>query len=102
MAASIAGLSRRIQSTYLKSYFINADTMFNLRKLYNDEEQVILDRVFERVSWGLGARLAAVADMANSLRAEHNPSPVGLNWASMFVKRRPELQVEFNRRHDYK
>jgi hypothetical protein len=51
---------------------------------------------------GFPPRLAAVADMANSLRAERNLGPVGLNWPSTFVKRQPELKVKFNRKYDYR
>jgi hypothetical protein len=47
-------------------------------------------------------RLAAVADMANSLRDERNLDHVGANWPSTFVKRQPELKVKFNRKYDYK
>jgi hypothetical protein len=46
--------------------------------------------------------LAAVADMANSLRAERHMGQVGINWPSTFVKRQPELKVKFNCKYDYK
>ena len=51
---------------------------------------------------GFPPRLADVADMANSLRAERNLGQVGQNWPSTFVKRRPKLKVKFNRKYDYK
>jgi len=70
-----------------------ADTMANSRNLTNTEEQVIVEHILELVARGFPPRLAAVADMANSLRAERNLGPVGLNWPSTFVKRRPELTV---------
>ena len=40
--------------------------------------------------------------MADLLRKERGQPPVGINWASTFVKRRSELQVKFNRKYDYK
>jgi hypothetical protein len=40
--------------------------------------------------------------MADSLLAERHRDPVGQNWAKSFVKRRPELQVKFNRKYNYK
>jgi hypothetical protein len=40
--------------------------------------------------------------MANSLLAERNQLPVGVNWAGTFVKRRLELTVKFNWKYDYK
>jgi uncharacterized protein YoaH (UPF0181 family) len=64
-----------------------ADTMANLRNLTTTEEQVIVEHILELVTRGFPPRLAAVADMANSLRAERNLGHIGLNWPSMFVKR---------------
>jgi hypothetical protein len=57
---------------------------------------VIVEHILKLVARGFPLRLAAVADMANSLRAERNLGYVGLNWPSMFVKRQPELTVKFN------
>jgi hypothetical protein len=76
--------------------------MANSRKLDDNEEQVIVEHILELVTRGFPPRLAAVADMANSLRAERNMGQVGVNWPSTFVKRRPELEVRFNRKYDYK
>ena len=71
----------------------------NLTKL---EEDVIVKHILELVTRGYPPTLAAVADMANSLRAERKLGQVGLNWPSTFVKRRPELTTKFNRKYDYK
>jgi len=40
--------------------------------------------------------------MADSLLAARGENPVGVNWASNFVKRKPELKVKFNWKYDYK
>jgi hypothetical protein len=48
---------------------------------------VIVEHILELVARGFPLRLAAVADMANSLRAKRNLGYVGLNWPSTFVKR---------------
>ena len=53
--------------------------MANSRNLTNTEEQVIVQHVLELVARGFPLRLAAVADMANSLRAERNLGHVSLN-----------------------
>jgi hypothetical protein len=63
---------------------------------------VIIKHILELVTRGFPPRLAAVADMANSLRAKRNLGHIGLNWPSTFVKRQPELTVKFNRKYDYK
>ena len=72
------------------------------RGLNNNEEQVIVKHILYLVKRGFPPRLSAVADMANSLRAERGLGHVGLNWPSTFVKRQPELTVKFSRKYDYK
>jgi hypothetical protein len=79
-----------------------ADSIANSRKLDNNEEEVIIKHVLELDARGFSPRLSDVATMANSLRAERNLGPVGVNWPSTFVKRHPELKVKFNRKYDYK
>jgi uncharacterized protein YoaH (UPF0181 family) len=64
-----------------------ADTMANSRNLTATEEQVIVEHILKLVARGFPPRLAAVADIANSLRAERNLGYVGLNWPSTFIKR---------------
>jgi uncharacterized protein YoaH (UPF0181 family) len=76
--------------------------MANLRNLTATKEQVIVEHILKLVARGFPPRLAAVADMANSLRAERNLGHIGLNWPSTFVKRQLELTVKFNRKYDYK
>jgi hypothetical protein len=71
----------------------------NLTKL---EEDVVVEHILELVARGFPPKLAAVADMADSLRAERNLGHIGVNWPSKFVKRRPKLTTKFNRKYDYK
>ena len=61
--------------------------MANSRNLTATEEQVIVKHILKLVARGFPPRLAAIADIANSLRAERNLSYVSLNWPSTFVKR---------------
>jgi hypothetical protein len=70
-------------------------------KLTITEEWVIVQHILKLDERGYPPRLADVEDMANSLLAERHQPPVGKNWASNFVKRRPELTVKFNRKYDY-
>ena len=79
-----------------------ADSMPKSRSLTTTEEQVIVGYILELDARGFSPRLAAIADMANSLRAERGIGHVGLNWPSTFVKRQPELVVKFNRKYAYK
>lgn len=45
--------------------------------------------------------LRGVEDIANRLLADRAAPPVGINWASKFVKRHGELSARFTRRYDY-
>jgi hypothetical protein len=56
-----------------------ADTMANLRNLTTTKEQVIVKYILKLVARGFPLRLAAVANIANSLRAERNLGYVSLN-----------------------
>jgi hypothetical protein len=76
--------------------------MANSRNLTNTKEQVIIKHILELVARGFPPRLAAVADIANSLRAERGLGYIGLNWPSTFVKRQLELIVKFNQKYNYK
>jgi hypothetical protein len=55
------------------------DTMPNSRNLTPAEEQVIVAYILELVTRGESPRLAAVADMANSLRNKRSLAPVSIN-----------------------
>ena len=66
---------------------LRANTIANLQNLTATKEQVIVKHILKLVTRGFPLRLAAVANIANSLHAERNLSYVSLNWPSMFVKR---------------
>ena len=101
-AAAIYKVPRSTLSDQRTGRPSRADSMANSRKLDNNEEEVIVKHVLELDARGFSPRLSDVATMANSLRAERNLGPVGVNWPSTFVKRHPELKVKFNRKYDYK
>ena len=61
--------------------------MANSQNLTNTEEQVIVKHILKLVARGFPLRLAAIANIANSLRAKRNLGHVSLNWPSTFVKR---------------
>jgi hypothetical protein len=101
-AAAIYSVPQRTLSDRRAGRPSRADCTPNSRNLTLTEEGVIVQHILDLDRRGFPPRLAAVADMANSLRAERNLGPVGVNWPSMFVKRQPELKVKFNRKYDYK
>jgi hypothetical protein len=65
------------------------------------EESVIVQYILNLDSRGFPPRLSGVEDMANRLLAERDAGRVGINWASTFVKRHPELTTRYNRKYDY-
>jgi uncharacterized protein YoaH (UPF0181 family) len=58
---------------------LRADTIANLRNLTTTKEQVIVEHILKLVARGFPLRLAAVANIANSLRAKRNLGYVSLN-----------------------
>jgi hypothetical protein len=52
---------------------------------------VIVKHILYLVKRGFPPRLSAVANIANSLRAERSLGYISLNWPSTFVKRQLEL-----------
>jgi hypothetical protein len=86
-AAAIYKVSQSTLSKRRAGKPSRADSMANLRNLDNNEERVIVQHILDLNARGIPPWLAAVADMANSLRAERNLGHVGVNWASTFVKR---------------
>ncbi|KAH9859203.1 hypothetical protein J1614_012280 [Plenodomus biglobosus] len=101
-AATLYNVSRATLCDRRAGRASRGDSIPKSRKLDKIEEEVILRHILDLVERGFPPRLAAVADMANSLRDERNLDHVGANWPSTFVKRQPELEVRFNRKYDYK
>jgi hypothetical protein len=73
----------------------------NSRRLSDLEEQTIVQFILDLDSRGFPSRIRFVEEMANSLLADRDASPVGKRWAHNFVKRQPELKTRIFRRYDY-
>ncbi|KAF4470852.1 hypothetical protein FALBO_2237 [Fusarium albosuccineum] len=89
-------LQRRRNGIQSRSDFIPKS-----RKLSDLEEQIIVQFVLDLDSRGFPSRLRFVEEMANSLLADRDASPVGKRWAHNFVKRQPELKTRLFRKYDY-
>jgi len=72
------------------------------RNLTLSEESVIIEYILDLDSRGFSPRVCAVGEMANLLLAERGGTPIGRNWTSNFIRRRPEIKSVFNRKHDHK
>jgi hypothetical protein len=73
----------------------------NSKKLSNLEESVIIQHALDLISRGFAPRLDGVRDMANSILSARGNEKVGKHWPSNFVKRSPELKMQFDRKIDY-
>ena len=99
--AQIYGVSRNTLKRRLQHTPSRQDTMPNSRKLTDLEESTIIQYVLDLDARSFPPRLRGVEDMANRLLADRDAPPVGINWASKFVKRNQELCTRFTRRYDY-
>lgn len=77
------------------------DIVSNSTKLTQSEEEVIVQYVTELCTQSFPPRLRGVEEMANPLLRTRDTSAVGKNWASNFVRRRPELRMRFSRKGSY-
>jgi hypothetical protein len=77
------------------------DIMPKSQKLTELEEQTLIQHILDLDSRSFPPRLSGVEDMANQLLRKRDATKVGVNWASNFVKRRPELTTRFTRKYDY-
>ena len=101
-AADIYNVPRKTLSDRRAGKVSRRDCTPNSMKLLKTEEEVIIQHILDLDSRGFPPRLAAVKDMADSLLAARHQDPVGINWASTFVQRTPELKVKFNQKYKYK
>lgn len=78
------------------------DSIPNSQKLTPEEELAIVQYILDLDSRGFPPRPQYVQEMADLLLTERDALPVGKNWTSTFIKRRPELKTKFSRKYDYK
>ena len=100
-AAKIYSISHEKLSRRKRGVQSRRDISANSRKLTDLEESVLVQHILDLATKGFPPRLSIVEDMANRLLAIRDASRVGKHWASNFVKRRPELRTQFQRKYDY-
>ena len=80
---------------------IQCNTIPNLKKLTNLEEQAIVQYIIKLSMQSFPPRLHSVKDIANNLLYIRDAPPVGKNWASNFVNCQPELYIYYVRKYNY-
>jgi hypothetical protein len=71
------------------------------RRLSDLEEQITVQFILDLDFRGFPSRLRFVKEMANSLLADRDASPVGKRWAHNFIERQLELKTHLLRKYDY-
>ena len=74
----------------------------NSYKLTLYEESALIRYILDLDAYGFPPRLQAVQEMADLLLSERGESPIGINWATSFIKRYMEIKAKFSRKYDYK
>ena len=100
--AKIYGVSRNTLKRRLNHTMSRQDTTPKSRKLTDLEESTIIQYVLDLDARSFTPRLRGVEDMANRLLADRDAPPVGVNWASNFVRRHEELCTRKTRTYDYR
>ena len=100
-AAKIYMVDRSTLANRLRGLNARRDIIANSRKLTNLEESTIIQYILDIDARSFPPRLRGVRDMANLLLADRDAPPVGINWASNFVRRHNALSTRFTRRYDY-
>jgi hypothetical protein len=78
-AAAIYNVNQSTLSRRYAGQTPQADRWPKSRNLTKTKKGVVIKYILKLISRGFPSRLAAVADIANSLRAERNLGPVSLN-----------------------
>jgi len=100
-AAEIYNVSRATLQRRQRGQAAKCDTRPPCQKLTSYEEESIVRYIIDLDSRSFPLRLGSVREMADRLLRIRDAPCVGKNWASTFVRRRPELRTRFNRRIDY-
>jgi hypothetical protein len=69
--------------------------------LKKDEEEAIVLYVIELSTHAFPPRIHGIEEIANILLCVRGAPPVGVNWASNFIKQQPELYTRWVRKYNY-
>lgn len=97
-AAEVFDVSKETLHNWLHGIKPWRETHANGHKLSVIEEKVLTKCLLEADKWGFPIQPEFLWRMAQILLQEQSPSspPIGINWASKFVKHHPEIQTRYN------
>lgn len=70
------------------------------KRLSYIEEEVIVQNILKLDTQGLSPTVSLVKEMADSICKARDAPPVGVNWATTFIKRTPALKVKLGRTYE--
>jgi hypothetical protein len=85
----------------MKGYISKAKKYNPRHTLTSAEKNTIVQYILDLDSQRFPPRIKSAEDMANLLLKTRGAKPIGVNWASRFVRRRPELKTRFSRAYDF-
>jgi hypothetical protein len=103
-AAAIFGVPKSTFLDRLKGINPRSETRASGHKLTAIEEDALVKRLLDADKRGFSIRPEFLRGMAQTLlreRSQDATAVLGVNWASSFVKHRPELRARYNRRITY-
>lgn len=100
-AAKIYSINHSTLARRRRGQTFRRDSIPNLQKLTDLEESMIIQYILDLDARSFPPRLCSVEDMANRLLADRDAPPVGVRWASNFVKRYLDLKMRFFWKYDY-
>ncbi|KFY28041.1 hypothetical protein V491_00668 [Pseudogymnoascus sp. VKM F-3775] len=101
-AAAAYGVPHSTLSAHLTGRTSCRNSLPNSRKLTQLEEEAVVEYILDMDSRSYPPWLVDVAAIANLLLAAQRKPPIGVNWASSFIKRQPALKTCQLYRYDYK
>ncbi|RJE26016.1 hypothetical protein PHISCL_01618 [Aspergillus sclerotialis] len=103
-AAAIFGVPKSTFIDRLNGIQPRSEARASGHKLTTIEEESLVKRLLDADKRGFSIRPEYLRGMAQILLRERSQDPtavLGVNWASSFIKRRPELRTRYNRRITY-
>ncbi|KAJ9253524.1 transcriptional regulator family: Helix-turn-helix [Paecilomyces variotii] len=100
-AASTFNVPYTTLQTRLQGHQFRYDIPNNASKLNEAQQKSLVQWILSMDSRGSSPRPAQIREMGSLLVGRDSGVQLGKNWASTFIKRRPELKSVYSRRYSY-
>ncbi|KAJ9298765.1 transcriptional regulator family: Helix-turn-helix [Paecilomyces variotii] len=100
-AASVFNVPRSTLQSRLQGHQFRGDIPNHASKLTEAQQQSLVQWILSMDRRGASPRPTHVREMASLLVDQDSEIQLGKNWASTFIRRRPELRTVYSRRYTY-